>query len=227
MLNFNLNSHLTNIIDTSNFISNNKIANPNEYVLDPLSTIIKLAILSNKPIGTKLSISNNIISIQEPGLFQSICRYSYNTNKSELQYLYNPIEIACKSYLTTEYTTQYPNIIQLFQCAQNGINKLSETYKNCNMIRLCLNYYNGIITNYFDKLDQNIFLENLFKKDSITPLYTEDILTQLDELWTSDRVQVILNLTSFLLNDKKPYDNVRTIETIMVGVDQQVQQIVL
>jgi hypothetical protein len=227
MLNFNLNSHLTNIIDTSNFISNNKIANPNEYILDPLSTIIKLAILSNKPIGTKLSISNNIISIQEPGLFQSICRYSYNTNKTELQYLYNPIEIACKFYLTSEYTKQYPSIIQLFQCAQNGINKLSDTYKNCNMIRLCLNYYNGIITNYFDKLEQHIFLENLFKKDSITPLYTEDILSQLDELWTSDRVQVILNLTSFLLNDRKPYDNVKTIETIMCGVDQQVQQIIL
>lgn len=224
MLN-NINSHLTTLIDSSNFISNNKIVNLNEYVLDPLSSIIKLAILSNKPIGTKLSISNNIISIQEPGIFQSLCRYSYSASKSELQYLYNPIELACKFYLTQEYTQEYPNIIQLFKCAQNGLNKLSETYKNCNMIRLCLNYYCGIIGNYFDKLDQNIFLETLFKKDAITPLYTEDILAQFDEIWTADKVQVILNLTTFLLHDATPYNNVKTIETIMGGIDHQVNEI--
>lgn len=222
-----LNTQLANIMDSSNFISNNKIINPNEYVLDPLSTIIKLAILSNKPVGTKLSISNNIINIQEPGIFQSIYRYSYNTNKSDLQYLYNPIEIGCRFYLTREYTDEYPNIIKLFQCAQNGLNKLSETYKTCNMIRLCLNYYTGIITNYFEKLDENIFLNNLFKRDTVTPLYTDEILNKLDEIWNSDRITVILNLTAFLLNDTTPYDNVRTIETIMSGVDRQVQQLII
>jgi hypothetical protein len=38
------------------------------FILDPLSVIIKLAILSNKSIGTKICISRNIIYFQEPGV---------------------------------------------------------------------------------------------------------------------------------------------------------------
>ena len=211
---------------TSTTISNNKIVNLEEYILDPLSVIVKLAILSNKPIGTKLRISANNIYIQEPGIWQPIYRYSSNTNKTDLQYLYNPIEFACKKYLSQEYINKYPNILKLFECAQNGLNKLCETYKHCSMIRLCLNYYNGIITNHFEKNKIDTFLQGLFKKDNMSGFYTEELLEKFNEIWVSDKIIVILNLTSFLLNDNKPYDNVRSIETIITGIDSQVQQII-
>ena len=69
-------------MNTTSFIpdDNTKI-NIKSYILDPLSVIIKLAILNNKPIGTKLLIQNNVIYFQEPGPFQSICRMLYNTIK--------------------------------------------------------------------------------------------------------------------------------------------------
>jgi len=220
-----MNINFSNFIDTSNFISNNKIVNLNEYILDPLSVIVKLAILSNKPIGTKLFIFKNIIQIQEPSIFQSIHRYSSNTNKTDLQYLYNPIENACKIYLTEESINKYPNIIELFKCSQNGLHKLSETYKNCSMIKLCLNYYNGLIINYFEKINNNIFLENLFKKDNMSAMYTEEILHSFNSIWSPDKITVILNLTSFLLNDRTPHENVRTMQTIMDVIDKEVQLI--
>ena len=47
------------------------------FILDPLSVIVKLAILSNKPIGTKLLIQNNVVYFQEPGPFQAFCRIFY------------------------------------------------------------------------------------------------------------------------------------------------------
>jgi hypothetical protein len=229
-----MNINLSNLIENINFtsmsftnttISNNKIINLEEYILDPLSVIVKLAILSNKPIGTKLRISTNNIYIQEPGILQPIYRYSFNTNKTDLQYLYNPIEFACKKYLTEEYINKYPNILKLFECSQNGLNKLCETYKHCSMIRLCLNYYNGIITNYFEKHKNHTLLQGLFKKDNMSGFYTDELLEKFDEIWVSDKIVVILNLTYFLLNDNKPYDNVRSIETIINGIDYQVQQI--
>jgi|LauGreDrversion4_2_1035121.scaffolds.fasta_scaffold106430_2 hypothetical protein len=228
-----MNVNFANLLDTSNFtmagtsttISNNKVVNLAEYILDPLSVIIKLAILSNKPVGTKLQISANNIYIQEPGIWQPICRYSFSTSKTDLQYLFNPIELACKKYLTEEYVNYYPNIPKLFECAQNGIIKLSETYKHCSTIRLCLNYYNGMIINHFDKLKFHTFLQGLFKKDNMSGFYTDEILKEFDKIWVPDKIIVILNLTSFLLNDNKPYDNVRSIETIMDGIDRQVQQI--
>lgn len=230
-----MNINFSNFIETINFttmnftsttISNNKIVNLEEYILDPLSVIVKLAILSNKPIGTKLRISTNNIYIQEPGIWQPIYRYSSNTNKTDLQYLYNPIEFACKKYLSQEYVDKYPNILKLFECAQNGLNKLCETYKHCSMIRLCLNYYNGIITNHFEKNKIDTFLQGLFKKDNMSGFYTQELLEKFDKIWVSDKIVVILNLTSFLLNDNKPYDNVRSIETIINGIDSQVQQII-
>ena len=39
---------------------NNNNINIKSYILDPLSVVIKLAILSNKPIGTKILIQNNL-----------------------------------------------------------------------------------------------------------------------------------------------------------------------
>ena len=70
------------------------------FILDPLSVIIKLVIISHKPIGTKINIYNNLIGIQEPGIFQPFVRYILNNNKDDLHYLYNPIEYACRSFLT-------------------------------------------------------------------------------------------------------------------------------
>ena len=66
-------------------------ANLHLFILDPLSVIIKLAIISNKPIGTKLRIDNNVIYLQEPGLFQGLSRYFYKSNKTNIQYqVYRP-----------------------------------------------------------------------------------------------------------------------------------------
>ena len=42
----------------------------NSQILDPFSTIYKLALLSYKPEGSKISIYNNRIYYSEPGLLQ-------------------------------------------------------------------------------------------------------------------------------------------------------------
>ena len=66
---------------------NNTQINLKTFVLDPLSVIIKLAVIGNKPVGTKILISNNVIYLQEPGPFQALCRVFFKTNKTDLQYL--------------------------------------------------------------------------------------------------------------------------------------------
>jgi hypothetical protein len=87
-------------------LPDNKTVDLQLYILDPLSVIIKLAILSNKPVGTKICISKNIIYLQEPGPFQSFCRYIFSTNKTDIQYIYNPIQLACQNYLSKEVVNQ-------------------------------------------------------------------------------------------------------------------------
>ena len=70
-------------------LPDNKKVDLQLYILDPLSVIIKLAILSKKVVGTKICITTNIIYLQDPGPFQAFCRFIFSSNKTDLQYLYN------------------------------------------------------------------------------------------------------------------------------------------
>ena len=76
------------------------IINIKLYVLDPMSVIVKLAILANKPIGTKIIIKHNAINVDENTFMQSMYRFLNGHTKSDLHYLYNPIQIACTQYLS-------------------------------------------------------------------------------------------------------------------------------
>jgi hypothetical protein len=200
---------------------NSKNINYKLFVLDPLSIIIKLAILSNKPIGTKFRVQDNVMYIQEPGYFQSICRIYYSANKTEIQYLYNPIHFACDNFLCMRFTDKVPGIKKLFSCAINGLIKLKETYKACPVIVLCLNLYIGIIEN---SLDEYTF-DKIFKKDAMTSIYDEGTLKIMNGFWTSDRIKVVLDLIEFLCKDYSASNNVQALEIFINNIDSQVKEL--
>ena len=207
----------------------NSTLNIKLFILDPLSVIIKLAILANKPIGTKIIIKNNIIQFQDPGVFQFISRYMSNSNKTDLHYLYNPIKIACSVFLehqnninTNTNTKRMQRIKKLFQTAQNGLKNLIETYRNSSMVNVCLNYYYSMITNYIEEKNN----DNLFQKDTMTSLYTEEINKQLMEIWNDSRIRIVLDLIDFLSNDTSAFHNVKSLENIMEDIDIETQKIV-
>ena len=99
----------------NNILPDNRPIDQHLFILDPLSVIIKLAILSNKQVGTKICISRNIIYFQEPGIFQGFCRYLLKTNKTDLQYMYNPIELACQHYLSKSSIQQNPKLKDMYK----------------------------------------------------------------------------------------------------------------
>jgi len=202
-------------MNSPNLPENNTKINIKLFLLDPLSVIIKLAILGNKPIGTKMLIQNNVIYFQEPGIFQSITRTFYNSNKTDLQYMYNPIQIACSTFLSRESLQKTPRLKNLFVYAQNGIKNLIETYKSCSIISLCLNYYYAIITNYVEQK----YNESIFYKDSMTIYYTKEIIDALNEQWTQEKIKIILDLISFLTSDSMAANNVKSLETIIENND--------
>lgn len=203
-------------------LPNNKTDNLQLFILDPFSVIIKLAILNNKPIGTKIRIDNNIIYLQDPGPFQSFCRYIFNNNKTDIQYLYNPIELACQQYLTKSVIQQNPKIKDLFKCAQGGLTKMIETYRASSVMRICLNYYLSLISNHLDEKNN----DTLFKKDNMSVFYTTELLNKLTKIWTPEKIKIILNLTTFLSSDDNAETDVKSLETIMDGIDKQVSYVV-
>ena len=209
-------------MESSSLPDNNTKMNIKLFLLDPLSVIIKLAIIGNKPVGTKILIKNNILYLQEPGMFQSITRIIYNTNKTDLQYMYNPIQIACTAFLSKESIQKTPRIKNLFVCAQNGLKKLMETYKSCSIITLCLNYYYAIITNHVEQK----YNDSIFYKDTLTSLYTKELFETLNDQWSTEKIKVILDLITFLTNDAMASNNVKTLETIMENTDPNSEKII-
>ena len=200
---------------------NNTQINLKTFLLDPLSVIIKLAIIGNKPVGTKILISKNIMYFQEPGPFQALCRVFFKTNKTDLQYMYNPIELACKQFLSKDFVKNTPRIKNLFTCAQNGIKRLIETYKTNSIISLTLNYFNVIITNHVEQT----YNESIFNKDGMTSLYTKELLEELFNYWSQEKIKVVLDLITFLTNDKSASSNVKSLENIMETNDIELYKI--
>jgi hypothetical protein len=185
--------------------------NLKHYLLDPFSVIVKLAILGKKPIGTKILIQANCFYFQEPGMFQSIARTYYQSNKIDIQYLFNPIYQACEAYLK-ENNMKYA---LLFMSALEGLKRLMETYSDCSIICLCLSYYYCIIDQYIQRT-QNA---RLFHKDNLSDLYTPDLIRHFQQGWTEDKIKIVLDIVAFLAQDQKAESNIRSLETLMENND--------
>jgi len=192
------------------------------YILDPLSVIIKLAILSFSPIGTKINISKNCILLQQVGAFQSFVRFLQKNNKNDIQYIYNPIELACEHFLGDDMLQEFPNITKLFESAINGLKRLIETYSKSPVIILCLNYYINLITNFIG----NSYNDELFKIDNMTLYYEQKLLDKLSQRWTEDKLQLVLELNDYLIKNDVTQDNVTCLEMFMKGMDEETQTIV-
>jgi len=108
-------------------ISGSKKKERFETILEPLQALIQIGFLSYYPIGTKLTIQNNILYIQAPTYSQSVTRWYNNDTQEDLFYLFN-IFCRFKKFYTdekTEYTELFTLLIEL---AKNGINNLIRTY---------------------------------------------------------------------------------------------------
>ena len=101
-----------------------------DIILEPLQAVIQLALLSFYPKGTKLTIANNLLSIQSPAWTQGMWR-SYNQDvKEDLFFLFNTIMRFNLFYAfikddQDEYCDLFDLLVQL---GKRGIDKLLLTY---------------------------------------------------------------------------------------------------
>lgn len=193
------------------------------FVLDPLSVIIKLAILTNKPVGTKIHIVNNTIQLHEPTMFQGIYRYWMNIHKTDIYYLYHPIIIACSHYLVPS-RSDYDQLVHLFKYAKKGLHMLIDTYKQCRIISVCIDYYLHIIESHIQGTAQEI-TDSYSIAGDIKDLYTPSRITQMANVWTNEQIKVVLNLIQFLETDQLATVNVKSLETIVGGIDHKMSTI--
>ena len=147
-----------------------------DLILEPMQVMIQLAMLAHSPIGTKISVNNNILSIQPPALTQGVLRWWNNDNKDDLYYLFHAIRRYYKWYKTqNDVVYQY-----ILEWAIKGIDKLSETYNKAdkNNIRHTLALYKNVLDLKADEIfkdnkEDTVNIDNVFK--AIIDIYGDKI----------------------------------------------------
>ena len=58
----------------------------------------------------------------------------------------------------------------------------------------------------------------------MTSLYTKELVDELSNKWTTEKIKIVLDLITFLTNDSMATENVKSLENIMENIDKNVQQ---
>lgn len=128
------------MINLFNGWKNNKEKN---IIIDPLSCLIKLGLLTFYPVGTKISIAENRISISEPSLLQGTFRFLNGDGREDLHNLCTPIMKSIEWY----WNPEDKEIGALFEYAITGLEKLRNTYPSNSIISHCLDLYTQYLIN--------------------------------------------------------------------------------
>ena len=130
-----------------------------ETILEPLQALLQIGFLAFYPIGSKLAIHNNILTIQSPGYTQHVRRWYNNDKKEDVFYLYNVFSRFNKFYKTvlsgagaggSGATTENAALFTLLnELAKTGINNLIRTYNQTDKIHILhtLQMYKGMLDN--------------------------------------------------------------------------------
>ena len=163
--------------------------------LDPLSVIIKLFIYAHKPVGTKLSIGDNKINIQEPGIFQGTVRKIYGDKKNDVNIIFFPIIFSCQAYLgDKKYRARF---IRVFDIVVGSFDNLKETYQG-NEIIYNISQLKSIAQNFIDNelFDPNILYGSY---DSAGGKIKQGIYSHINTIWTDSRLNVIFGMIDEIL----------------------------
>ena len=178
-----------------------------DLILEPMQVMIQLALLAHSPIGTKISVSNNILTIQPPSMTQGAYRWWNNDNKDDLYYLFHAIRRYYKWY-----KSQKDEVYQyILTWAVKGLDKLSETYNKAdkNNIRHTLALYRNVLDLKTDEIfkdneEDTVTIDQVFKEiisiyDARLLCVTHNTLLMMEEETNTEFKQKLLDGLTLIL----------------------------
>ena len=148
-----------------------------DMILEPLQVMIQLGLLSFCPTGTKVSVSDNLLHLQQPSYVQGVVRWWQSDNKDDLYYLFHAIRRYYKWY-KPQNNKVFNHILTL---AIKGITKLTETYSKTDKTSIThtLNLYKNVLglenpDLFKDAEEKSVNIDKVF--ENITNIYDERLL---------------------------------------------------
>jgi len=164
---------------------NTHVKERSDMILEPLQVMIQLSLVSKCPIGTKVSVSDNILQIQQPYLYQGILRWWQADNKDDLYYLFHAIRRYYKWYKNQDNKI----FNSILETAIEGIDRLIETYSQCNdkqSIVHTLSLYKNVLS-----LDTPALFTDSSNNDAIN---IDSVFENITKLYDKRLLKIIHNL---------------------------------
>jgi hypothetical protein len=150
------------------------------FLLEPVSCLVRVAMLSFQPIGTKIAIdkSMNRVQIMPPGVSQPLMRWYNGQSRNDLFFLLQPLVVA-KVRLDAESHA----IREILRFAVQGLKRLRATYQmETNTTSHALKLFASYLSDDADPADADVDLDDPFVKE---------IYNSYDTLWTTRQVDAV------------------------------------
>jgi len=181
--------------------------------LDPLTTIIKLGLIRHKSFGTKIGIHKHMVTIQMPGVLQSVQRYFNRDDRNQLYQLRWPLIYFHGLVLKGDHQ---PFFTHLEKCTLTGLSRLKATYDQRdavgNIITNCLDNYIEILSGHCPAEEFQTYQNGIITPEIVT-IY-EEFLSK----WTADDFNIIEQLLHTIdsKTDKKTQEALcQTVDTYL------------
>jgi len=162
-----------------------------DMILEPLQVMIQLAILGFCPRGTKISINENILSLQRPTWSQGVWRWYGRDSKYYLYYLFHAIR---RYYLW--YKNKDERIYNyILNKAKIGLKKLIETYENTERTSLIhtLSLYKNIL---------DLESPDLFKTEDNTTANLDTVFKTITAVYDKKILLIVINTLKLMEEEK-------------------------
>lgn len=183
----------------------NKNTNNEKQILDPLTTIIKIALLYFYSDGSKISINNNSIDIQRSSNIQGIIRWMYGDSRDKLYNLKEPI----KNCLLWFPYSKYKNLKIVYTYAIKGLEKLKESYlEKSNITIHIIEYYIKIIRDNLNQIELDMKKKTDIEKSIIL---NDKLQLNIKSIWTSSDITLVNNFFEILITRKNSNNDVENV----------------
>ena len=196
-------------------------------ILEPLTTLITLSIISFKSVGTKIAVYSNKIYIQEPSITQGIIRWTYGSNREEIHYLLKPLFRCIKLF----EPMKNDNINLLFNFAIKGLKLLKQSYYS-NSSTLChtLDLYISILESALSEDNQTIEIDSLkeFRTDlNLSEVAKINLDNIFKNIWKDDEIKIICQMLNIADSNIKIYKTyISAVESILINKEKKINKII-
>jgi len=165
------------------FAVTNKKKERSDMILEPLQVMVQLALLKYCPIGTKVSVADNILQLQFPTMFQGVWRWYHQDGKDDLYYLFHAIRRYYKWY-KNQNTKIYSFILQE---AISGLENLMITYEKCEQTSIIhtLQLYKNVL---------GMESPDLFKENTEETINIDKVFEKIKDMYDQKLLKAIFNI---------------------------------